>query len=289
MTTGAVTFEDYRKIRATNWSSLKHLRESPLRFRFMQDAPDEDNAARAVGRAGHCALFEPESFKRLFFVLPEGAPDRPTDRMRNAKDPSRSSIERVKWWDEFERESAGRTMLTDEQWHQATGIAEAVRSHPMVAPYLEDGIFERAITWTDPQSGEPCKARIDWWARKKRALLDLKSSTSIDAHLFGRVASRLGYYCQKAHYYNGMIHGARERVDEVAIIVVEAKKPHDVAWFTVDDAALHAGQEEVAGLIRRLQECRRTSTWPGRYTEKQSLLLPQYIYGDEEIAVTEEV
>lgn len=282
----AVTFEQYRQIQATNWTALKHMRESPLKYRHMVDAEDEDNLARAIGRASHCALFEPQEFERLFFVLPEDAPDRPSDRILYAKKPSPESVARVKWWDEFERESAGRTMLTAEHMAQVTGLAAAVRKHPLVAPYLAGAQFERAVTWTDPASGEPCKARLDWTT--PLALLDLKGTTSIDAFRFGAVAARLGYYCQLGgHYYNAARYGLRWLPQEVAIVAVEFKPPHDVAMFTLDDNIIFAAQEEVAGLIRQLQECRRTSVWHGRYTEKQALRLPNYVYGDEEIAVTE--
>lgn len=284
--TGAVTFEEYRQIRATNWSILKHLRESPLKLQHMLAAEDEDTVARAVGRAAHCALFEPDEFARLFYVLPEDAPRRPTTRQIEAKKPSPETVEAVRWWAHWNEESAGKTMLTAEQYGQARGIAEAVRAHPIAGKYLEGAEFERTVVWTDPASGELCKARLDWLA--PRALIDLKTTTSIDAFAFGRVATRLGYYCQAAHYYNGVSHGLRRMVDEVAIVAVEAKPPHDVGVFVVDDAALHAGQEEVAALIHRLQECRRADTWPGRYTEKQILHLAQYVYGDDEIAVTEE-
>lgn len=286
MNEGPVTFDQYRQIQATNWSALKWIRESPLKYQFMRSAEDQDTVARAVGRAGHCALFEPHEFERLFFVLPESAP-KDLRYLRHAKKPSPDTVAAIEWWDAQEVANAGRTMLTDEHWRQATGIAQAVRSHPLVSPYIDAGEFEKTVTWTDPASGERCKARIDWWAKKQSALLDLKTSGSIDSFRFGAIAARLGYNSQLAFYYNAVRFGMGQACAEVAIVAVESKPPHDVAWFTVDDAALYAGQQEVARLIEQLQECRASNRWPGRYTEKQSLLLPQYVYGDDEIAITE--
>lgn len=264
------TFDQYRAIQATNWSQLKHLRESPLKYRYMQTAEEDvDTASRALGRAVHSLVFEPGTFARDYAIYDGGD--------RRGKD-----------WLAFRDANEGKTIFKPNEIGHVEAMAKAVRVHPLVAPYLDDGQFEQTITWTDPQSGEPCKARIDWWSKSKKALLDLKSSTSIDAFLFGRVAARLGYASQLAHYYNGVRFGMRQACAEVAIVAVESKPPYDVAFFTVTDDALFAGQEEVARLIRQLQECRSTNKWPGRYTEKQMLALSEYAYGDEEIAVTEE-
>lgn len=263
MTGEALSFDAYVRLPATNWSSLKRLRESPLKYQHALHAQDEDTIYRAKGRAAHALIFEPATFERDFAIF---------DGERRAG----------KAWDAFQAEHAGKTLLKACELEDVAAMANAVRVHPLVAPYLTDGEFERSIAWTDPDSGEPCKARIDWWSHSKRALIDLKTTTTIDAFRFGRIAARLGYQCQLAHYYNGVRYGLRRMVEEVAIVAVESSAPYDVAVFVVDDEALYAGQEEVSALIRRLQECREAGVWPGRYAEKQALQLPQWIFGDED-------
>lgn len=262
MASRIMTFADYRELDAVNWSSLKHLRESPLKYRHMQDAPDEDTRYRALGRATHALVFEPQTFNADYAIYEGG------DR-------------RGKAWTEFAEAHAGQTIFKPNEIADAIGMANAVRVHPLIAPYLVDGEFEKSIQWTDPSTGQACKARLDWWARGKRALCDLKTSTTIDKFRFGRIAARLGYHCQLAHYYNGVC-AQPEQVDEILLIAVESSAPYDVAVFVLDDDALFAGQEEVAELMRRLSEHRSSGVWPGRYTEKEPLLLPQWVFGDED-------
>lgn len=256
-------FADYRALDAVNWSSLKHLRESPLKYLHMLNAQDEDTRYLALGRVTHALVFEPATFERDYVIYEGGD--------RRGKD-----------WTAFAEAHAGRTIFKPNEIADAIGMANAVKVHPLIAPYLDSGEFEKPVTWIDSGSGLSCKARLDWWNRGKRALLDLKTSTTIDKFRFGRIAARLGYHCQVAHYYNGL-SAQPEQVDEVMIVAVESSPPYDVAVFVVDDDALYAGQEEVGELLMRLKEHRASGVWPGRYPAKESLLLPEWVFsGDED-------
>lgn len=279
----SITFEDYCKLDAVNWSSLKHLRESPLKYRHMRQAEDEDNIARAIGRATHYALFEPQEFERAFFVLPTDAPRRPSSVQRNAKKPSPETIEAIRWWDEFNAAAAGRTMLTDEQMDQSTAIANAVRNNPVAAKYLDGGLFEQALTWEDQETGLPCKARTDLIVPRTKVLADLKTTGTIEDFRFGRVAARMGYHCQLAHYRNGVYSALGWQPKKVVLIVVESAAPHDVAVFVASDMDLLTGENEVRSLLIKLKGCLESDRWPGRYEEETPLVLPNYVFDEEEM------
>ena len=257
-----MTFSAYRALDAVNWSSLKHLRDSPLHYRHALTGADTDTTERAVGRAIHALVFEPAVFERDFAIF-EG--------------PTR----RGKVWDEFEAAHARQTILKTNEVEDVIAASNAVKTHPLVAPYLDGGAFEQTVTWTDPATGIACKARMDW-LQSQRALVDLKSSTTIDAYRFGRIAARLGYHGQIAFYDDGVTHALGWTPAERVIVAVESKAPYDVGVFVVDDDTLQAGREEVAELMARLAGCRETGAWPGRYTEKAALMLPAYVFGEED-------
>ena len=259
------TFQQYRALDAVNWSSLKHLRESPLHYKHALTGADTDTTERAKGRAIHTLVFEPALFEREFAIY-EGA-------TRRGKD-----------WDAFEAAHAGQTILKVNEVESVAAAANAVRTHPLVAPYLDGGTFEQTVTWTDPATGLACKARMDWLNEPQRVLLDLKSSTTIDPYRFGRIAARFGYHCQLAHYRAGVTHGLGWEPTETLIVAVESEAPYDVGVLVLDEDALYAGAEEVAGLMQKLVQCRESGAWPGRYTEKAALLLPAYVFGDEDDA-----
>lgn len=259
-----LNFSDYRKLDAVNWSSLKHLRESPLKYKYELSAPSRDTVPLQLGRAAHALVFEPHTFERDFAIYEGG------DR-------------RGKVWEAFKAEHAGQTILKINEIESVTAMAAAVRTHPLVVPYLDDGEYEKSITWTDPGTELPCKARLDFINAPRKALIDLKTTGSIDAFRFGRIAARFGYHCQLGgHYRNGVTHALGWEPEETFIIAVETDAPYDVAVFYLDDEDCFAGAEEVAELMARLKAHREADLWPGRYPERQRLLLPQYVFGDDD-------
>ena len=255
----------YRAMDAVNWSTLKHLRDSPLHYQHALTGADKDTTERAKGRAIHALVFEPAVFERDFAIYEDG------DR-------------RGKVWEAFKAAHPTQTILKVNEIEAVAAAANAVRTHPLVAPYLIGGTFEQVITWTDPATGLACKARPDHLHSPTRTLLDLKSSTTIDPYRFGRIAARLGYHAQLAMYRAAVTLGLGWEPAETLIVAVESEAPYDVGVFVLDEDTLYAGAEEIATLLARLKQCRDTGAWPGRYTEKAALLLPAYVYGDEDDA-----
>lgn len=263
----AISFDDYCAIDAVNWSSLKHLSPkhggSPLRYQHALKTESADTAARALGRAAHTLTFEPDRFDLDYAVWTEG------DR-------------RGKAWLDFKAANGDRTILKADEADTARAIADAVRSSPAVAPYLDGGEYERTVLWHDPTTGLKCKARLDWINPRRRALVDLKTTVSIEARRFGLIAARLGYPCQVAHYFEACVNGLGWTPDECVIVAVESSAPHDVGVFVLDDDALTYGSEIVAELLSELAARRKSGRWPGLYRdEPQRLELPAYLFEDD--------
>lgn len=257
-----IPFADYLTLPAVNWSTLKHLRKSPLHYRHALENPREDNARLALGRAAHTAVFEPDKFMLEYACF---------------KGERRAG----KAWEAFKEQHAGETILKIEEYRTCLAIRDAVRRHPVAAEYLAAGVPESSIFWTDLETGLECKARPDWISVSKGALVDLKTTGDIDAHRFAATAARMLYYCQLAFYREGLKR-AHDAEYPVVMIAVEQSPPHDVAVYTLDEDALYAGWEEVQVLLVRLKRCRNENRWPGRYEEAQTLRLPGWIWPDEE-------
>lgn len=258
-------FSIYRALPAINWSSLKHMRDSALAYRYRLEAPVEDTPALALGRVTHALVFEPDTFERDYAIWEGGT--------RRGKD-----------WEEFKAANEGRTIFKPEEIDRSIGMADAVRRHPLVQQYLVGGVFESTLTWRDEDTDLECKARPDWIIPDSKILLDLKTARSIDGRRFGAAAAAYGYHCQMAHYAAGVlaVHGWLPK--RVLIVAVETDPPHDVAIFELDADAMWAGKEEVAELMERLRQCIVTDRWPGRYEDEQALQLPAWMFADDEDA-----
>jgi hypothetical protein len=263
-----VTFADYLQLDGLNWSKLKHMRDSPAAFIWHAENDTDDTDALRLGRLTHTMLFEPERVD-LDYVVWHGR--------RQGND-----------WKAFEAEHAERTILTADAYLLGLAMAVAVRRDPVAAPYLTEAEFEKPLQWLDPLTEIKCKARADILQPRRRVLADLKTCVSIDARRFGASAARLGYAGQIAHYGAGVRHALGWAPEKCVVIAVEKKPPHEVAVFTFTLEQLDTAAEEVAMLMARVQECRQSGEWPGRYTEEVALQLPAYVDGDIEIEFAEE-
>lgn len=263
------TYAEYLALPGYRWSEIKLLHAcSPLHVLYARTAQlDDDTASRAWLRAVHLLTLEPHNFGREFSVF--------------------DGTRRGKVYDAHCADHPHTTVLKPHEVASALAAADAIRSHPTVAPLLATGDPEVVITWTDATTGLPCKARLDWLGP---ALVDLKTlGTTHERRVAGMTASYL-YHGQMAHYTAGLVALGIEV--PAYLVVAEGKPPHDVAVFGLDpngpDGALHVGQQLRARLMAQLAECEASGHWPGRHEAPQDLVLPVYALDDvaEEITVS---
>ncbi len=254
---------DYDAIDAVNWSSLKHMGDSPLHYRHRLTEPREDTDAMLLGRAVHTACLEPDRFPLDYAVWTGGR--------RAGKE-----------WDAYCAANEGRDILREQDYLEVCVIRDAVRRHPLAVPYLlAPGPCETGIQWTDEATGLACKGRLDKVATIDggKVLVDLKTARDIKARVFGSHAAKLGYHAQVAFYFDGLV-ALGQAPTRAVFVVVENKAPYDVAVYVATEDVLWAGREEYRALLGQLVRCRESDTWPGRYAEEQELVLPAWLYED---------
>jgi len=253
---------DYQSIDAVNWSTLKYMRESACKYKFRLSTPIEDSLPLMLGRATHSLVFEPELFDEQYAIF-EGT-------------------RRGKEWEQFKLVNAGKTILKDTEIDICCALADAVRTHPLVQPYLADGMFEVPVTWTDDETGLPCKGKPDWLIPNRQILIDLKTARSIHGLRFGHEAAKYGYHCALAHYGSGIKASMGWTPKRTLIVAVEKEPPHEVGIFELDEETLQAGRMEVRELLIMLKACRTSNVWPGRYETEQALQLPSWVFQDDD-------
>lgn len=255
--------EAYFDAPGVNWSTLKHLRDSPMAYRYALANPPADRPAFMIGRAVHSLSFEHGSFAANYAIWTEG---------RRAG----------KAWTEFEAAHEGLTILKAEEADECAAMAAAVRTHPLVQPYLDGGHFEQAIFWTDPETGIACKGKPDWIVPAQRIVLDLKTARSIEGRRFGTEAARMGYHMQLAHYRNGIERALGWTPKRMLLVAVEKAAPYDVGVFELGADEAYLAHEDVRELLHQLKECTDAGRWPGRYTQEQALQLPAWVTGSDD-------
>ena len=253
------SFATYAALPAVNWSTLKAMSVSPLHYAHTLSHPRSDTAAMAKGRAVHVAVLEPLRLPLLYTTW----------------DGTRRGPE----WTKFKEANAGKEILTVPEYEDIVAISAAVRSHPEARRLLRGGKAEQTILWTDPATRLRCKARVDYVRRD--ALVDLKTTRSLDERDFQRTFTTFKYYCQLAMYLDGLAANGHA-LESVYIVAVESEPPHDVAVFEPSEDAIYAGQQEVHELLALVRRYRRRKRLPGRYPKTTALDLPGWYYAQAE-------
>ena len=248
-----MNFQSYRELPGVNASSLKHMAVSPLHYQYNLRHDRPDTTAMAKGRAIHSASLEPDELPKRYVTWPDAR--------------------RGKEWIAFKAaaESAGREILTTDEYDDVIACRDAVRSHPVAAQYLSAGRAEQTLEWTDAETGLACKARLDWMTHGG-TVVDLKTARDISTRAFERQTHDLLYYVQAAHYVAGA--GAARFV----FIAVESNPPHDVRCGPLSDDALYAGEQERRRLLNLVADCTESGVWPGAFPSETEFDLPQWYY-----------
>jgi hypothetical protein len=255
-------FSDYLALDAMSISSLKLLRESPLKFKHALTAPRNETASMALGTAAHCAILEPRKFNPAVF---QGA-------TRRGKD-----------WDAFLAAHAGELILKQDDVDLIHGMRNSVRSYAPAMKYLVDGQAEVTMLWTDATTGRKCRGRIDWLTSidGRPVIIDLKTTRSAKPMAFGGQAAKLGYHLQMAYYYDGFVAITGE-APRMAIVAVESAAPFEPAVFSIPEDVILQGREEYQQLLSRLAECEESNHWPPALETESDLSLPTWAYSAED-------
>lgn len=250
-----MTDAEYRAMAGINWSMLKHGQKSMAHLKDALDRGTEDKACYAKGRAVHCLSLTPKLFDSQYAVW-WGA----DKRTKAGKDE----------WARFQDESAGKEIITLDDWSEAQRIANAVRSNDDAMAMLVDGEAEKPIVWTDDETGVQCKGRVDFIG--EAGLVDLKTTKDASPRGFASASWRYGYHGQLAFYTDGLVTSG-ETVQEVHIIAVETSAPYVVQVYTLSPTLLRMGREEYRRLLSRYAHAVRTGEWPG-YSASDLILDP---------------
>ena len=244
-----VAMEEYLRLPAVSASGLEHLLRSPLQYQhYLTEPPAPPSDAMLAGTAVHRALLEPELFGAAFVRGIEG-----DGRTKAVKD-ARAALA---------AEYPDATVLAPAKYDEVTGMRDAILGHETARKLFEGaGEFEATLMWDDPGTGITCKARPDRLVTRAKMLVELKSTRDAAAWAFPPDAERRGYFRKLALYRRGLRAVGWDYLSTV-VVAVESAPPHDLACYLVDEGSIDSAEQEVTGLLRRLQHCRGTDTWPG--------------------------
>lgn len=252
-----------RTIGVASKSGLDELHRSPAHYRvWAEGGASESTPALTFGNAFHCLLLEPDRFAASYVVKPSGL--------------SLSKKDGVAW-----KEANGITgaddprLLNSDSARDLFGMQAAVMRHPAASRIVCDGAAEVSLRWVDAETGVRCKARADYWVKRRRLCADLKSTEDARPEEFAKSVARWRYHVQDAFYRAGF-DALGEPIEHFALVCVEKHAPYAVAVYTLDMDAVRKGYTAARIGIERLAECIRNDSWPAYHEGVSELSLPQW-------------
>lgn len=205
-----------------------------------------------------------------------------------------------KLWSEIKAEYAaaneGKTILDDEMFYQLINMRDAVYAHPSANKLLTKvpGKAEVSAYWHDPETGELCRVRPDWW-REDGYIVDLKTTTDASPEGFAKSVVNWRYHVQAPYYMDGLNHAAEQSGTDIkpikgfvflavekdaCVVNGEAK---GVGVYVLDEEALHEGAAQYRKNLNTYVLCSNENKWPGYSNKVETLTLPKWAFKSEEV------
>jgi PDDEXK-like domain of unknown function (DUF3799) len=222
--------------------AAKFLWRSPWNPLYVPEAKTDFD----IGVAAHLAVLEPERQADSIVLIEAG--DYRTTKAREARDAARA---------------AGKVPLLLYQFDIVRAIAGSIRAHPIASEAFRGGEAEITLSWSDPETGVPCKARPDYLRAHGRWLVDLKTATSANPRSWRDQAYRLGYHARAAWYLDGAAAVLGQMPEEYWFVIVEKEPPYLISVVSFDDDALTWGRIANRKACERFAISAAANVWPG--------------------------
>ena len=168
--------------------------------------PEKVSDALAFGKLCHCMLLEPDAVDERFMVVDFG-------KTRTTK----------KYADAVEA-FPGVEIVTQDEMDRATKMIGEIGRHPLASRIIAGATAEMPYTWTDKETGLPCKCKIDAIKRTKNGIVIIDYKTSSDIQSVLNWPQKLQYPLQAEFYSRAVKEKYGEEPCEFVFIIQSNKE-----------------------------------------------------------------
>jgi hypothetical protein len=173
----------------------------------------------------------------------------------------------------------GRIPILTADYDRVVAMAEAILRHPLARALFDTdhGQPEQSLFWTDPGTGVPCRARLDWLPEPRRGHLtipDYKTTTAAHPDPASKAVGNYGYHIQHAHYTSGAAALGLHEDPAFVFVFQEKDPPYLVNVVQLDAAAVHSGQIACKAAAEIFRDCTAADVWPGYPMDVPEIPLP---------------
>jgi len=156
-------------------------------------------------------------------------------------------------------------------------IGSAIRTHPELSVFFDNGKAEHAVFGIDPETGLLCKCKPDFLSsfNKLNVCLEMKSTMDAREYPFTRDAYKFGYFTAAA-FYQDVMEWSIGRPDLYLIVAFERDPPYGIQIYEVPDEDIERGREQYDAALHLYKYCMETDDWPNYNTDIQTLKYPRW-------------
>lgn len=225
--------DEYFALKAISASQIKQYDKGAYWFwkssPFNPDKePEKASDALAFGKLCHCMLLEPEAVDERFMVVDFG-------KTRTTK----------KYADAVEA-FPGVEIVTQDEMDRAKKMIEEIGRHPLASRIIAGATAEMPYTWTDKETGLPCKCKIDAIKRTKNGIVVIDYKTSSDIPGLLKYAQKSQYAIQ-AEFYKEAVRQKYGEIPAEFVFIIQSNKEGEEDIICVANVELET--QEVARTI----------------------------------------
>ena len=258
---------EYNAAEGIRRSDLWKMEDSPEKFKWNFDHPAEQTPAMAFGSACHKFILENEDFPGEYALAP------------NVDKRTKAGKEE---WEAFTASIGDRTPISRDENQTMVDMFSALENCPLAKKLiLGKGETEVPFFWTDPDTGEKCKIKVDRLVKfnRKWYVVDYKTTTCAETFRFNSDIMKLGYYMQAAMYTEGVMRVKKLKKRPGFLFVAQEKKPpYSVNVIEVSEEVMGAGVAKFHQLMDKYHQCKVLDQWPGYvYSVPNDSYLPTWM------------
>ena len=243
---------EYNEAEGIRRSDLWKMEDSPEKFKWFLEHPIEQTPAMAFGSACHKMILEAGDFGNEYAVAPNV---------------DKRTKEGKAMWEAFMEDNQGKTVISADDADTMMLMEEALENCPLAKKLIRGkGETEMPFFWTDPETGEKCKVKVDRLVKFKRRwyVVDYKTTQCAETYRFNSDIFKLGYHLQAAMYTEGVMRVKKLRKRPGFLFVAQEKKaPFSVNVIEVSEEVMNAGLAKFHQLMDKYHECKVLDRWPG--------------------------
>ena len=203
--------DEYFALKAISASQIKQYDKGAYWFwkssPFNPDKPAEKPSdALSFGKLCHCMLLEPDAVAERFEVVDFG-------KTRTNKK-----------YTEAQGMFPGKEIVNQDEMDRAKLMIEEIGKHPLASRIIAGATAEMPYTWTDKETGLPCKCKIDAIKRTKNGIVVIDYKTSSDIQSVLSWPQKLQYPLQAEFYSQAVKEKYGEEPCEFIFIIQSNKE-----------------------------------------------------------------